>query len=105
MTRDKIGVQMRQKNVLNFEFMFGSKRNVLVSVALRINHRRRARLLLPNHVGSMSKARQVELLENHAVQPSLTVAESAVPDSGRLWVPTLDFGGWVFASLRLWTDA
>src|ERR1700683_324534 len=57
MPGDEISMEMRQKNVLDLERVLGGKRNVLVNVPLRVNNRRRARLLVPNNVGSMSQTR------------------------------------------------
>jgi hypothetical protein len=51
--------------------VFGSKRNVLIRVTLRVNDGGRAGLLISNHVRSMRQTRQIELLEEHPTPPSL----------------------------------
>src|SRR5438094_1134340 len=70
MPSHKIGVQMCQEHMPNLQVMFGGKCNVLVGVALWINHCRRARLLVSKNVRRMSQARQIELLEDHDTLPS-----------------------------------
>jgi len=62
----EISVEMRQKNVLDLEYVLGGKRNVLVRVALRINDRCRACRFVSNQIGSVRQTRQVELLKNQA---------------------------------------
>jgi hypothetical protein len=48
MSRDKIGVQMGQKYMFDFEFMFRCKRDVLIRITLRVNNHRRPRIFVPN---------------------------------------------------------
>ena len=73
---DEIGVEMRQKYVLDRKRMPGGKRGVLVRVALRINDSRSARLLVSNNVGSVRQTRQIELLEDQV--PLAFFADSCV---------------------------
>jgi hypothetical protein len=77
MSGDEISMETRQEYVLDLKRVLGGKGNVLVGVPLRANNRRRARLLVPNNLGSMSQARQVELFKDHAASPSLAFATSA----------------------------
>ena len=53
MPGDKIGVEMRQEYVLDLEYVFGGKRNVLVRVTLRVNDGCRACLFVSDNVGSV----------------------------------------------------
>ena len=66
MSGDKIGVQMGEKDVLNFKSVLGGKLNVLVGVALRINHDGGAGRLISNDVRRVRQTWQIELLEDHA---------------------------------------
>ena len=65
MPGDKIGVEMGQEHVLNFESVLGGKRDVLVRVALRVHDGGRACRLVSNQIGSVRQARQIELFEDH----------------------------------------
>jgi hypothetical protein len=61
---DKIGVKMRQKNMRDFQPVLIGKRDVLIDVALRIDDGCCASCLVTDHVGCMSQARQIKLLED-----------------------------------------
>ena len=63
-------MKVRQDHVLNLESVLGSKRNVLVGVALRVNDSGCPRGFVSEQVGSMCQARQVELFEDQSA-PSL----------------------------------
>ena len=65
MPGDEVGVEMRQKDVLDLEPVFGGKRDVLIRVPLRINDGCRACRLVSNQVGGVRQARQIELLKDH----------------------------------------
>ena len=65
MPRDEVGVKVRQEYVLDLQPVFGSKGDVLIRVALRVNDRGGGGFLVPNHVRTVRQARQVELLEDH----------------------------------------
>jgi hypothetical protein len=71
MAGDKIGVEMRQKYVLDLESVLSGKGGVLVRVALRVDDGGRARRLIPNHVRGVRQAGQIELFEDHLRSPSL----------------------------------
>jgi hypothetical protein len=71
MSGDKIGVEMRQEYVPDFESVLGSKGNVLVYVPLRVNNSGGACLLISNNVGSVRQTRQIELLEDHPTPLSI----------------------------------
>ena len=71
MTRDKVGVEMRQEDVPDAQPVFGGKCGVLVDVPLRIDDNRRAGLIVSNHIGSVRKAWQIELPEDHAASSLL----------------------------------
>ena len=66
MSSNEIGMEMRQEYVLDLKSVLGSKRDVLVRVALRVNDGCRTGLLVSNKVGGVRQARQIELLEDHA---------------------------------------
>jgi hypothetical protein len=72
MPGDKIRMKVRQDHVLDLERVLGGKRNVLVGVSLRVNDGRCPPGLVPNQVGSVRQARQIELFEDHAAPSSLT---------------------------------
>src|SRR5579863_6126480 len=54
-----------EKSVFDVKRVFSGKSEVLVRVALRVNHGGRACRFVPNEVGSVRQARQIELLEDH----------------------------------------
>jgi hypothetical protein len=66
MPGNEIGVEVCQDYVLDLERVLGRKRYVLVRISLRINHGSRACSFVPNNVGRMREARQIELLKDHA---------------------------------------
>jgi len=68
---DKIGVKVRKKYVFDFEAVLGRISDVLVRVALRVNDGGRACCFVPDQVGSMRQARQIELFKNHFGFPLL----------------------------------
>ena len=63
MATDKIGVQMRLDNIFDLNILSGGFLDVLINVALRINHSRFA--FRTNQVRSMRQTSQIELLEIH----------------------------------------
>jgi hypothetical protein len=65
MTGNKIGVEMSQEYVFDFEGVLGGERDVLVRVALGVNDGGRACRFVSYQVGSVRQARQIELFENH----------------------------------------
>ena len=68
---DKIGVKVRQEDVLDLKRVLGGERKVLVRIALRIDDRRRACPPIPDKVGGVGQTRQIKLLENHGGLSSL----------------------------------
>jgi hypothetical protein len=72
-SRDEIGVQVRQNHVRNSQLMFTRKFHIPVDVPLRIHHRRNARLLVSNQVRGMCQTIQIELFEDH--EPLLRLDE------------------------------
>jgi len=79
MPSDKVSVEMSQEYVLDLERVFGGERNVLVGVALRINDGCCPCLLISNNVGSVSQARQIELLEDHCAPSLRNVGIGSIP--------------------------
>ena len=69
MPGDEISVEMRQKYVLDLERVLRGKRRVLVDVPLRVHDGRRPRHFIPDHVGSVRQARQIELLKDQSALP------------------------------------
>jgi hypothetical protein len=65
MPGDKIGMQMSQYHVLNFECVLGGEGDILFRVALRVNDGGRACRLISNQIGGVRKARKIELFEDH----------------------------------------
>jgi len=57
-------VQVGQENMVDPQFMFGSKGKILGDVALRIHDGGDAGLFVTDQVRSMGKAIQIELLED-----------------------------------------
>ncbi len=68
---DEIGMEMRQEYVFDSETVFTGKGNILVGVALWVDDRCHARLLVSNNVGSVRQARQIKLFNDHGLPPSL----------------------------------
>jgi hypothetical protein len=62
---DEVGVKVREEDVPDLQPVLGGERDVLVGVALRIDHGCRAGRLVPNEIGGVRQARQIELLEDH----------------------------------------
>lgn len=54
---------MRQEDMLDPQFMFGGKGQIVRDVTLRINNGGCTRFFVTNQVGSMGKTIQIELLE------------------------------------------
>ena len=75
MSRDEVCVQMSQENMLDLQFMFGGKGQILRDVALRIDNGGGTGGFITDQVRSMSKAIQIELLEDQAPPPSLLIRE------------------------------
>jgi hypothetical protein len=71
MTGYKIGMEVREEYMFDFEGVLGGKGNVLVRVALRVNDGGRACHLVSNQVGGVRQAWQIELFEDHLGSPSL----------------------------------
>src|SRR5207248_4149129 len=65
MARKEVGVEVRQKDVLDVEPVLAGEREVLVDVALRIDDGCDLRLLVGDEVRRVRKAVQIELLEDH----------------------------------------
>jgi hypothetical protein len=62
---------MGQENMLDLQFKFGGKGQILSDVALRIHDGGYACFFVANQVGSMGEAIQIELLEDQEPPPSL----------------------------------
>jgi hypothetical protein len=58
---------MREKHVADPQLMLSGERQILTDVALRIDHRRDARVLVADQVRRVCEAIEVELLEDHGV--------------------------------------
>ena len=65
MPGDEISVKMSEEDVLNFQAVLGGKGEVLIGIALRIDHHGRAAGLVTDDVRSVGQTRQVELFEDH----------------------------------------
>ena len=60
--------------MLDLQFIFGGKPQILSDVSLGVYDGRNAGFFVTNQVGSMGKAIQIELLEDHASLYSMAVA-------------------------------
>src|ERR1700690_1372594 len=69
MPRDKVGMQMRFKNVADLEALLFRGLEVDLDVTLRIDHRSLA--FRSNHVRSMRQAGEIELFKIHSPLPGL----------------------------------
>src|SRR5579863_6684645 len=65
---------MRQEYVFDLQAMFGCERQIPVDVALRIDDRRDMRFFIPDNVGGVGQAIQVELLQDHDSPSSHTAS-------------------------------
>jgi len=65
MAGDEVRVEVRQEHVADPAAERVRGVDVLVDVALRIDHGRLAALLIGDQVGGMGEAAEVELLEDH----------------------------------------
>jgi len=65
MTRDEIGVKVRQEDVHDAEVVIRRKRQVLIDVTLRIDDGGRAAFFVGNDVRRMREAVQIKLFEDH----------------------------------------
>jgi hypothetical protein len=63
---------MRQDDMLNLQRALRGKRDILVCVSLWVNNGRCSRGLVPDQVGCVRQARQVELFKDQAAPSSLT---------------------------------
>ncbi len=66
-TGEKIGVKMGEKDVVNVELMLISVTEILIDIALRINHDRSATRLVGDEVGRMRKTAKVVLFQPHGI--------------------------------------
>ena len=65
MSSNEIGMKMGQEHMLDRKRVLCGEGQVLVNIPLRIYDGGRACLFVPNDVGGVSQARQIELLEDH----------------------------------------
>ena len=65
MPGDEVGVEVREEDVRDPQAVLGGEREVLIDVALRIDDRRRVRLLVADQIRRVREAIQIELLEDH----------------------------------------
>ena len=65
MTRDEIGVKVRQEDVHDAEVVIRRKRQVLIDVTLWIDDGGRAAFFVGNDVRRMREAVQIKLFEDH----------------------------------------
>ena len=64
MSGDKIGVQVSEEHVFDFEPVYGGECDVLIDVALGVNHYCGGCLLVSDHVGRVRETGQVELFQD-----------------------------------------
>jgi hypothetical protein len=62
---NEVGMEVREDDVPDRHPVLGGKREVLIDVTLRVDNRRRLRLLVANEIRRVRKAIQVELVEDH----------------------------------------
>ena len=65
MTRDEIGMEVREEDVRDAKTVIRSERQVLIDVTLRIDDRCQAARLVGNDVRGVSQAVQIELSQDH----------------------------------------
>ena len=65
MSRDEVGVKVGEEDIFDLQFVLVGECDVLVGVALGINHDGLAGLLVANDVGRVGEAWEVELFEDH----------------------------------------
>jgi hypothetical protein len=65
MTRDEIGMKVRQQHVRDPQVVLARERQILIDVALRIDDGSNLRALVADEIRRVRKAIQVELVENH----------------------------------------
>jgi hypothetical protein len=53
--------------------MLGSKREVLISISLRVNNGSRARRLVSDHVRGVRQTREIELLKDQPALPLVSL--------------------------------
>jgi hypothetical protein len=94
MPRDKISMKMCQEHVLDAKAMLVRKGNVLICIALLVDDRSCAGRFVSDKIGSVCQAGQIELFEDHAMQPSARTATSFTI-SIRCFRPLRRFVTWV----------
>src|ERR1700736_3211656 len=67
MTRDEIGVQVRQEDVCDAKAVRFREGQILIDVALRIYHGGDACLLVADEIRGVGEAVQIKLMEDHAL--------------------------------------
>ena len=77
MAGNEIRMKVRQEDILDLQSVLLGKCNVLLDIALRVNHDGRAGLLVSNNIGRMSQARQVELFQNQMAPAYARIVISA----------------------------
>src|SRR5215469_10866855 len=70
MPRKEVGVKMGQEYMFDVQRVLGYKGKILSRVPLWIDQSRCARLLVADNIGSMRKARQIELFKDHVASRS-----------------------------------
>jgi hypothetical protein len=66
-------MQMSEEDVLDLQAMLLGEHDVLLNIALRINHDRRSRPFITNDVRCMGQTRQIKLLQDQGT-PILNLA-------------------------------
>ena len=69
MTCHEVGVKVRQDDVLDRQVVLLGENKVLIDVALRVDDRGHADLLVTDKIGSVRQAIEIELLQDHADRP------------------------------------
>jgi hypothetical protein len=73
MASDEIGVEMREEDVFDLEFVLGGEGEVLVNIALRVNDGGGGGLLVADEIRGVRQTSKIKLLENHGA-PLLAAA-------------------------------
>jgi hypothetical protein len=66
MTRDEIGMKVRQQHVRNPQVVFARERQILIDVALRVDDGSNLRAFVADEIRRVRQAVQVELMQNHS---------------------------------------
>jgi hypothetical protein len=67
---NEVGMEVREKDVLDSQTMLGGEREVLIHVTLRVDNSGRVRLLVADEIRGVREAIQIKLLQDHWSAPS-----------------------------------